>query len=185
MTETHRTFVQGNRFYLTGPFDAEMESAVVAPLRKEIDHQAAKRDGSIELWISSHGGNALVLVQLIELVEYAKRNGVTVRTVVASHAYSCGSMIAVAGTKGERYISRYADHLAHYGSFDGIRKTTPLQIERGAEHWRRWTGLIREHYERYTRIPDLEEKLKDDDLWVPAEQCIKWGMADKLMDELD
>lgn len=184
MADQPRTYVQENRFYIAGEFNTDMETAVIPALRKAIDNQANLKDGSIEFWISSNGGNGLALVQMVELVELAKRKGLTVRTIVASHAYSAGSMLAITGTKGERYISRYADHLPHYGSFDGYRKTTPLQVERHAEHWRHWTGLILDHYRRYADIPDLEKKLRDDDLWVPAEQCIEWGMADKYMDEL-
>ena len=179
-----RRFVQDNRFYITGEFDTDMEAAVVPALRAEIDAQAAKRVGRLELWISSVGGNTWVLIQIVELVELAKRKGVTVRTVVTSHAYSCGSMLAVTGTKGERYISRYAEHLAHYGTFDGYRKHTPLQVERAAEHFKRWTTTIRDHYAKYANIPDLDGKLRDDHLWVPADEAIAWGMADKYMEEL-
>lgn len=173
-----------NRFYITGEFNKDMEDGVVSHLRKEIDKQADRKDGLIELNISSNGGNAYVLVQIVELVELAKRKGVKVRTVVTSHAYSCGSMLAVTGTKGERYISRYAEHLVHYGQFDGYRKSTPLQVERDADRFRRWTGTILSHYERYCNIPDVADRLKDDSLWIPADDAIEWGLADKYADEL-
>ena len=173
-----------NRFYITGEFNKDMEDGVVSHLRKEIEAQAAKKEGLIELYISSNGGNAYVLIQIVELVELAKRRGVKVRTVVTSHAYSCGSMLAVTGTEGERYISRYAEHLVHYGQFDGYRKSTPFQIERDAERFRRWTGTILEHYERYCNIPDLAEHLKDDSFWIPADDAVEWGMADKYADDL-
>lgn len=181
MTLTYR---DENRFYISGTFDNDMESGVISHLRSEIEKQAAKTDGLIEFYISSHGGNTFVLIQMVELVELAKRKGVKVRTIVTSHAYSCGSLLAVAGTKGERFISRYAEHLAHYGQFDGYRKSTPLQIERDAEAFRRWTKQIIDHYKRYCEIPDLEEHLKDDSFWIPAENAIKWGLADKYTEEL-
>lgn len=173
-----------NRFYIAGEFNKDMETGVVSPLRAEIEKQADRKHGLIELNISSNGGNAYVLVQIVELVELAKRKGIKVRTVVTSHAYSCGSMLAVTGTVGERYISRYAEHLVHYGQFDGYRKSTPLQIERDADRFRRWTKTLLEHYERYCDIPDLAEHLKDDSFWIPADNAIKWGLADKYTDEL-
>jgi ATP-dependent protease ClpP protease subunit len=179
-----RVYRDGNRFYIGGEFNDAMEIGVVPPLRAEIDNQAGKRDGSIDLHIASVGGSAWVLTQIVELVELAKRKGVKVRTIVPSHAYSCGSMLAVTGTKGERYISRYAEHLLHYGSFDRYIKTTPLQIERNADKNRRWVKTIIDHYRRYADVPELEDKMRDDDLWVPAEQAIEWGLADKLTDEL-
>ena len=173
-----------NRFFITGIFDKDMESATISQLRKEIETQEEKKDGLLEFYISSDGGYAYVLIQLVELMELAKRRGITVRTIVTSHAYSCGSLLAVAGTKGERYISRYAEHLAHYGQFDGYRKSTPLQVERQAEQSKRWTKTILEHYKRYCDIPNLEEQLKDDAFWIPADKAIKWGLADKYTEDL-
>lgn len=173
-----------NRFYIAGEFNKDMEAGVVSQLRAEIEKQADRKAGLIELYISSNGGNAYVLIQIIELVELAKRKGVKVRTIVTSHAYSCGSMLAVTGTKGERYISRYAEHLVHYGQFDGYRKSTPYQIERDAERFRRWTKTILSHYERYCEIPDIAEHLKDDFFWIPADDAIKWGLADKYAEDL-
>jgi len=181
----NRQFNDGNRFYINGDFDDEMEWCLIATLRKEIDTQAAAKDGLIEMYINSDGGSGYLLFQIIELVELAKRKGVKVRTIVSSHAYSCGSMLAITGTKGERYISHFAEHLAHHGQFDGYRKETPLQIERDADRWRRWTTTVIEHYKKYSDIPNLEEHLKDDHFWIPADQAIKWGLADKYMDELE
>lgn len=179
-----RTYRDGTRFYINGPFNDEMEIGVVAPLRSVIEDQAGRVGGLIELYINSNGGSVNVMVQLVELVELAKRRGVKVRTIVLSHAYSCGSMLAITGTKGERYISRYAEHLAHYGQFDGYRKETPLQVERHADRFRRHTDMLLDHYDRYAAIPDLAEHLKDDGFWIPAEQAIVWGLADKYTDEL-
>lgn len=181
MTDWKRNYRDSNRFYIGGAFNEEMEVGVIPGLRGEIETQADKKEGKIELNIASHGGDAHVLIQILELVEEAKRRGIKVKTIVTSHAYSCGSMLAVAGTPGERYISPYAEHLVHYGSFDGYRKTTPLQLDRDHERFKRWTATILHHYMRYAHIPDLEEKIKDDSLWIPASQAIEWGLADKYI----
>lgn len=180
-----RVFSDGNKFYITGEFDEEMEKGVIWSLTKKINDLKSQKNAVIELYISSVGGNGYILAHIVELVELAKRNDITVRTIVTSHAYSCGSLLAVTGTKGERYISRYAEHLVHYGQFDGYRKSTPLQIEKDAARWKRWAKLLFEHYQKYSAIPDLTEHLKDDNYWIPADKCIKWGLADKYMDELE
>ncbi|WOI85957.1 ATP-dependent Clp protease proteolytic subunit [Rhodococcus qingshengii] len=182
-TETTK-YNDGNRFYILNEFDNDMRDGVVANFTAKIDELKSRRNETIELWIDSNGGRADLLFHLIELVELAKRNGITVRTIVTARAYSAGSMLAVTGTKGERYISRLADHLPHYGSFDGYRKTTPLQLDRDYEHFKRHSKKLIDHYKRYAEIPALEEKLKDDHLWIPASKCIKWSLADKYMEEL-
>jgi ATP-dependent protease ClpP protease subunit len=176
----------GNRFYI-GDFDESL-SGIESELRDEIDRQArwsSKGGGLIELYIGSYGGDAHLMFRIVELVELAKRKGVTVRTIVWSHAYSAGSVLAVAGTKGERYIARTAEHLPHYGTFGGYRIKTPQQIDRTSEQYRRWTGHLLAHYKKHANIPDLEEHLKDDMFFIPADKAIEWGLADKYTDEWD
>lgn len=172
----------GNRFYI-GNFDDSLRG-IESELRDEIERQARwGKGGMIEFYIGSNGGDAMLLFRIVELVEMAKRRGVVVRTLVLSHAYSAGSVLAVAGTKGERYIARVAEHLPHYGTFGGYRNSTPTQVERTTEHLKRWTEKIVEHYKRHCSIPDLEEHLKDDLFFITAEQAIEWGLADKYTDE--
>lgn len=181
---TGRVFQDGENFYVLGVFDDEMENGLVWALTAKINELKSKRDASITVYINSPGGSGPLVMHLVGLFELAKRNNIIVRTVVTDMAYSAGSMLAVAGSKGERFINRTAEHLVHYGQFDGFRKTTPLQIERGADRWKRWTKTMVNHYKAYATIPDLEEKIKDDHFWIPSSKCIKWGLADKYMEEL-
>lgn len=174
---------EGNVFFI-GDFDDSLEREVAIPLTKEIQKQKKYRDGQIDLYINSFGGYAHLVMHLVELVELAKREGVTIRTIVPSVAFSAGSMLAIAGTPGERYISKSGEHLVHYGSTGSV-ETTPTQIER----YRAWKDRdfknTIKHYQKYTKIPNLEEHLKDDGFFVPARDCIKWGLSDKYLDKFD
>jgi len=181
---TDRVFADENRFYVLGEFDEDLENGLVWALTKKIEELKSKKDASIDVYINSYGGDAYLCLHLVELFEIAKRNDITVRTIVPAVALSAGSMLAVAGTKGERYIAKNAEHLVHYGQFDGSRKTTPLQIDRTSERWKRWTKTLIRHYQTYAEIPDLEEHLKDDDFWIESGKCIKWKLADKYMSDL-
>ena len=183
--EKDRVFVNDKTYFINGVFNDEMRSAVVWQLQKDIVELKNTKNAKLTFYISSNGGDGYLCLDIIALFELAKKNGITVRTVVTSHALSAGSMLAVAGTAGERYIANGAEHLPHYGQFDGGRKTTPLQLDRNYEHSKRWNKYMVEHYSKYAEIPDLEEKLKDDDLWIPANKCIKWKLADKYLDEFD
>lgn len=174
----------GNRFYILGEFNDDLQKGVIIPLTNKISELADRRNAEVEFYINSNGGDGHLCMYLVALFELAKKRDIKVKTIVPSIALSAGSILAVAGTKGERYIAGGAEHLVHYGQFDGYRKTTPLQIERGTERWKRWTNSLLEHYKKYCSIPELEEHLKDDDFWVPAAQCIEWGLADKYMEEL-
>lgn len=174
---------EDNVFFI-GDFDDSLESSVIVPLIQEIKRQRERADGQIDLHINSIGGYAHLVFHLIDLVENAKREGVIVRTIVPSIAFSAGSMLSITGTPGERYIARNAEHLVHYGSTGSV-ESTPTQIER----YRAWKNRdfknTIKHYEKYCDIPNLEQHLMDDGFFVPARDAIKWGLADKYTDKLE
>lgn len=176
-------FNDGNVFFLAD-FDDQMESGLVLPLTREIQKQRNLKNGRIDLYINSFGGYRHLVFQLISLVELAKREGVVVRTIVPDVAYSAGSILAVTGTPGERYIERTAEHLIHYG-LTGSSETTPEQVERNYIQKNQGFRKIRNHYEKYANVPDLEQLMNDDSAYIPATKCIRWGLADKLMEKFD
>jgi ATP-dependent protease ClpP protease subunit len=167
-----------------GDFD-EIQDELILELYEQIREQKRYKDGTIDLHITSQGGNWYTLRDMVELVEVAKARGIVVRTIVPSMAYSAGSMLAVAGTYGERYIGREADHLVHYGTVDGPPETTPLQSERVSLWKSKGFKSVVNHYKKYCDIPDIEEQIKDDLFFIPAVKCKKWGLADKFIDELE
>jgi len=174
---------EDNVFFI-GDFDDSLEQAITVPLVQEIKRQRERVDGCIDLHINSFGGYAHLVMNLVELVELAKRDGVLVRTIVPAVAFSAGSMLAITGSPGERYIARTGEHLVHYGSV-GSHESTPTQVER----YRAWKDRdfknTVKHYQKYANVPDLEAKIADDGYFVPAKDCIKWGLADKYLDKLD
>lgn len=174
-------YFEDNVFYIC-EFDEGLESLLI-PLTNEIKEQAKLKDGLIDLYINSPGGYAYILEHFVQLVEAAKREGVVVRTIVPEMAYSAGSMLAITGTVGERYIGRRAEHLAHYGEVVGFGSTTPLQAERfGAKNKRTFKHNY-DHYQKYCQIPNLEKEMLDDGFFIPASKAIKWKLADKYMDK--
>ena len=173
---------EDNTFVLND-FDDNMESSIITPLTMEIYKQADQKDGRIDLWINSFGGYAHLVFHLIELVELAKREGIVVRTIVPSVAFSAGSMLAVTGTEGERYIARNGEHLIHYGRTGSIEET-PKQIERWSEYKRRDFNNTLAHYKKYSKVDNIDTEMMDDGFFVPAPKAIKFGLADKYLDKL-
>lgn len=175
----------GNVFFL-GDFDDSAEDEITVPLIREIEEQSKLRDGRIDLWINSFGGYAHVVYALTELVEMAKREDIVVRTIVPNIAFSAGSMLAIAGTPGERYIARNGTHLIHYGTTIGTAESTPQQIDRWSAFKKRDFENTLKHYRRYAneKCP-LDAEMLDDGWSIPANKCIVYGLADKYMDKLD
>lgn len=176
----------GNVFFLAD-FDDNMEATIVLPLIREIQKQRRLVDGRIDLYINSFGGYRHLVFQLISLVENAKRDGVVVRTIVPDIAYSAGSILAVTGTPGERYIEKTAEHLIHYGHTGGGGESTPEQVERVYSAKALGFKKILTHYKKFTNFPEgeIERLMSDDMAFIPATKCIKYGLADKYMDKFD
>lgn len=173
---------EDNVFFI-GDFDDSLERDIIMPLTVEISKQAREKDGRIDLYINSHGGYGHLAYHMIELVELAKRNDVTVRTVVCNSAFSAGSMLAITGTPGHRFISRNGSHLIHYGSIASF-ETTPEQIARYTKWKSQFFKSNIDLYKKYANVPNIEEVMSDDGFFVSSTEAIKWGLADKFMDKL-
>jgi ATP-dependent protease ClpP protease subunit len=172
------TKVDGNLFIITD-FDDSMEQEIILPLIRQIQYQKKFRDGRIDLHINSFGGYTHLAFQLINLIEQAKAYDITVRTIVGDAAFSCGSLVAIAGSEGHRYIAPTAQHLIHYGTVFSA-ESTPEQSARVYEEKARHFKKMRQHYLTNTNIPaeDLDRLMNDDQGYIPAAKCIKWGLAD-------
>lgn len=184
-TEKEKTskYFSGNKFFIVHSFNNDLRDGMVIPLTNKIEELAAqKKPAPLEIYINSHGGDGELCLHIVSLLEMAKSRGVTVRTYVTQVAHSAGSIVAMVGSPGERYISRRAEHCVHYGTQYGWPEHTPLQIDRNTQKKRRWFKTLKQLYEQYAEIPDLDEMLKDDSFFVTAQQAIKWKLADKYMD---
>ena len=184
MADNENSFVDGNKFYILGQFNDEFNKNIIVPMTRKIEELSLLRNPVMDIYINSPGGNGYIVMHLIHLIEQAKAKDIKVRTIVPSYAYSAGSMLAITGTKGERYIGDTAEHLVHYGYQHGWAEYTPLQIERNAAQKKRWFEQLLNHYKKYSNIPSIEQKLKDDSYFIPTDKCIKWGLADKYMSEM-
>lgn len=171
--------------FILNDFDDSMESNLVLDLTLEVEKQATKIDGHIDLWVNSFGGYTHLVNHMIQLLEIAKRNGVTVRTMVPAIAFSAGSMIAIAGSPGERYIARDAEHLIHYGRTMGTQEETPKQVERWSAYKDRDFKRLFAHYQKHANVPNLDTEMMDDGFFIPAAKCLKFGLADKYLDKFD
>ena len=173
-----------NKFFILHEFNDDLRDGIVIPLTKKIEELSKVKDAVIDIYINSRGGDGHLCMTIIQLIEVAKSRVIKVRTIITDIAYSAGSLVAIAGTEGERYIARGAEHCVHYGTQYGWAETTPLQIERNTDQKKRWFAKLKSTYEKYCKIPNLEEQLKDDSFFVTAAEAIKWKMADKYLEDL-
>lgn len=176
-----RNFVtdDGN-VYILGEFDTTISTDVIHAVNSLTDQMAGAKDPVLHVYINSCGGDAYELFSLLSTLDAAKKKGVAVHTHVIGVAYSAGSILAVCGD--HRTMSRYSDHLLHLGCA-GSSFSTFEQLKRETENNVKHFNKILQLYSEHTKIPKkkLAEMLKDDKLYLDAEQCLEYGICDEIL----
>lgn len=169
----------GKSFYIFGNVDESFPKQIIVPFVNAVDKSLLKKtQDELSIYITSNGGNVNYAFDLITHMERAIAEGVEVNTYVSSEACSCGSLIAVSGSK--RYISRRAYHLLHFmRGWDFAHN--PDMIDRNAENGKFWQNELVNIYKTKTKLKDIEAKLLADNYMVNGgAACIKLGLADFL-----
>lgn len=173
-------FYEDNNFYIYGEFDESIATNIIPKLIKQIEEKKKFKDAKISFYISSDGGYAHILQSLLSLFEKAKKEGIIVETYVFANAYSCGSLLACAGTKGHRYIGEYAEHMCHLGAA-GMFASNDIQHERESLRIKAHFNFVRAIYKKYATIKDLEKVIHDDSYFIRGKDIITNGLADKVI----
>lgn len=176
-------YIVGNIVYIHGAFDESISENIIQNLDSLIEKEKKKKKGKIIFDIDSNGGYARYLMDLLVRVEYCKKQNIIVETRVASYAYSCGSMLACSGTKGNRYVSNFAEHLCHLGSTYVKRVKNDTELDRRVEHSKAHFEFTKNLYKKYAEIPNLEKVINDDCLFVRGQKILDWKLADKFLSD--
>lgn len=78
----------------------------------------------IPVVIDSYGGDVYALFGMVSLMKSSK---VPVATIIPSKAFSCGAVLASAGTPGKRFIAPYGSILVHQISLGEEGKMSEVQ----------------------------------------------------------
>jgi ATP-dependent Clp protease protease subunit len=130
----------------------------------------------IKLHIGSYGGSVFAGFAGMDMI---KNNSVPITTIVDGAAASAATLLSVVGNK--RCISKNSYMLIHqlssfvFGKFEEIKDTM--------ENLEKLMNTIRKTYLDHARIPkdELDELLKHD-LWLTADQCLKYGLVDEIVE---
>lgn len=138
------------------------------------------RKKELTLIINSPGGSVHSAFALIDTM---KGSAIPVKTVGVGLIASCGILTFMAGKKGRRVITPNTSILSHQYSWGSSGKEHELfaqvrefelSTERMIEHYKKCTGLG----EKKIR----EILLPPQDVWLSAEEAVKYGIADKIVE---
>ena len=134
----------------------------------------------IHLYINSHGGYVDDMWSLISLIEASKT---PIYTYCTGYEMSAGFMIFIAGHK--RFISKYARLMYHQLS-GGTYGTYQDMQENVEDCFKQYTSM-KVFVMKHTKIPKEklnEIRLHKMDWYMNADEAIKYGCADEVMNHV-
>jgi ATP-dependent Clp protease protease subunit len=173
---------------LNGPVEDQMANIIVAQL---LFLESENPDKDISLFINSPGGVVTAGMSIYDTMQFIKPD---VSTYVMGQACSMGSLLATAGAKGKRFVlpeSRTMIHRVSSGT-PGTRGSVHVQelqfedAKRTYEESQRVNKRLTELYVRHNTAgksyDDMYETMKFD-TFLSAEEAVKWGLADKVIEK--
>ena len=163
---------------LEGPIEEHTASVLCAQLLF-LESQDSKKD--ITLYINSPGGLVTAGMAIYDTMQYVRSD---IQTIVVGQACSMGSLLAMAGTKGKRFMLPHGRHMIHQPLGGAKGQATDVQIQ--ANELLRWKDELVKIYEKHTSQP--LDKLKDDmerDKFMTPTEAVAYGLADKIVTSRD
>lgn len=174
-----KIFFEKRAIYLWGVVDDKSAREVVTKLMLlEYD----KPGEEIKFYINSPGGvvtSGMVMYDTMRMIKSP------VSTICMGLAASMGSILLSGGTKGKRYIFPHGEVMIHQPSLGGHIRGVSADLEIQAEQTRRVKEIgAKILADNCGKTVEQIMKDFDRDYWMNADQAIKYGIVDKLIDKL-
>ncbi len=163
--------------FLGEQVDSHTANLVVAQLLY-LANEDPKKD--IKLYINSPGGSVYDGLAIIDTMDYIQPD---VQTIGIGLQASMGAMLLSCGAKGKRFILPNARVMIHQPSYGaGQAKVTDQEIELKEGLYLK-KRLIEIMAERTGKSAEQVEKDMDRDNWMSAEEALKYGIVDEVIEK--
>ncbi|NLB44196.1 MAG: ATP-dependent Clp endopeptidase proteolytic subunit ClpP [Clostridiaceae bacterium] len=141
--------------------------------------EAEDPDKDIQFYINSPGGEVSSGLMIYDTMQYIKAD---VQTICMGMAASMGAFLLAAGTPGKRFALPNAEIMMHQPSGGAQGQASDIRI--AAEHIIRMRErLNRILAERCNQPLDKIAADTERDNWMTAEDAVKYGIIDQIMDK--
>ncbi len=164
--------------FLGGPVDDDSANLIIAQMLF-LSNEDAKND--IHFYINSPGGAITAGLAIYDTMRYLRCD---VATYCVGQAASMGAVLFAGGSDGKRFILPNSRVLLHQPLLSGVLTgpATDLEIE-AKEILRLRTRLYDILAEHSGKDAEQVEKDCDRNLWLEADESIKYGLADKILEK--
>lgn len=169
------------KIYITCDIDESLFDVVrqIMNYNKEDKGLPVDERKKIFVYIYSYGGDLTAAYSLINTIMCSQTPVVTVNL---GNAMSAGALIFLAGS--ERYTHKFGTVLLHSGS--GSVGGTFDQASDQMENYKKLVGIMKDYVIERTNIDNkLYAKNAKKDWYITADECVKLGIATKIIDNLD
>ena len=137
-------------------------------------------DKEISFYINSPGGSITDGMAIVDTMNYIK---CPVTTICVGLAASMGSVLLACGTKGKRYATKNAEILIHQPLISGGLAGQTTEIKIHADHMVKTREKLNKLLSEKTG-QSLEQIEKDTerDHYMTAEEALKYGLIDEILD---
>jgi len=172
-------FYDTRSIYLWGIVDDKSAKDIVTKLMLL---EADKPGDEIKFYISSPGGSVTSGMVIYDTMRMIKS---PVSTICMGLAASMGSILLSGGAKGKRLIYPHGEVMIHQPSLGGHIQGVSADMEIHAEQILRTKEMgARILADNTGQTIERIRKDFERDYWMDAEQSIKYGIVDKIIDKL-
>ncbi len=138
-----------------------------------------RRNQEINFYINSPGGAVDDTLALYDTMRFLSS---PIATYCIGRAYSGGSVLLTAGTKGRRFILPHAKVMIHqpYGGITGQAEDIRLQAEQIIKSKQLLTDIIAKHT---GQSPEQVREDSERDKYFDAEEAKAYGLVDEVLTE--
>ncbi|NLN75330.1 MAG: ATP-dependent Clp protease proteolytic subunit [Armatimonadetes bacterium] len=160
--------------FIGTPIDDDIANLVIAQL---LFLWKEDPDRDIDIYINSPGGSVIAGLAIYDTIQIIKPD---VATTCVGHAMSMGAVLLAAGAKGKRSALPNSRIMIHQGSA-GFRGT-PSDISIVAKEVLRYKTLLVDLLAKHSNQPKEKiEKDIDRDFYMSPEECMEYGLIDKIL----
>ena len=165
--------LKNRNVFLYKPVDDDSASKVI----KELIALDIKSQDPIYFWLNTPGGGCAAGMGIVGAMKYIKSR---IITIINSEVCSMGGHISIHGN--EKWIVKDGVWMAHDMS-GGTSGDYSLKIkDRAAFLEDYYQKVLQRNLEEYTKLSSTQiARARTGELWLFAEDCIKYGIANKII----
>lgn len=174
--DLYSRLLKDNIIFVQGPIDDPMANIIVAQL---LFLSSVDPNKDINMYINSPGGSVSAGLGIYDTMQYIPNDVATISTGMSA---SMAQLLLCAGTKGKRYMLPNSRVMMHQplGGYQGKSSDIEIYTNEMIRIRENLYKIISKHTGH--SIKKIRNDAGNGDKWMSAEDAVKYGMVDKILE---